>query len=70
MTTKKLFRREWEPYFSSFDDEELMTIVLWVEQVREMGMWPNLVEWQMMKKIEEQRIIDEAESLPEDETLH
>ena len=69
MTTKKHFRREWEPYFSSFEDEELMTIVLWVEQVREMGMWPNLVEWHMMK-IEEQRIIDEAESLPEDETLH
>ncbi len=69
MTKKKHFRREWEPYFSSFDDEELTTIVLWVEQIREMGMWPNLVEWQMMK-IEEQRIIDEAESLPEDETLH
>ncbi len=69
MATKKHFRREWEPYFSSFDDEELTTIVLWVEQIREMGMWPNLVEWQMMK-IEEQRIIDEAESLPEDETLH
>ena len=69
MTTKKHFRREWEPYSSSFDDEELTTIVLWVEQIREMGMWPNLVEWQMMK-IEEQRIIDEAESLPEDETLH
>jgi hypothetical protein len=34
-----------------------------------MGMWPNLVEWQMMK-IEEQRIIDEDESLSEDETLH
>ena len=69
MTKKKHFRREWEPYFSSFDDEELTTIVLWVEQIREMGMWPNLVEWQMMK-IEEQKIIDEAESLPEDETLH
>ena len=69
MTKKKHFRREWEPYFSSFDDEELTTIVLWVEQVREIGMWSNLVEWQMMK-IEEQRIIDEAESLPEDETLH
>ena len=69
MTTKKHSRREWEPYFSSFDDEELTTIVLWVEQIREMGMWPNLVEWQMMK-IEEQKFIEEAESLPEDETLH
>ena len=69
MTKNKHFRREWEPYFSSFDDEELTTIVLWVEQIREMGMWPNLVEWQMMK-IEEQKFIEEAESLPEDETLH
>ncbi|MDP6583195.1 MAG: hypothetical protein QF535_00975 [Anaerolineales bacterium] len=37
--TKKNFRSRWEPYFSQFNDAELVAVQLWVKRMYENGEW-------------------------------
>ena len=36
---KKNFRSRWEPYFSQFNDAELVAVQLWVKRMYENGEW-------------------------------
>ena len=37
--TKKNFRSRWEPYFSQFNDAELVAVQLWVKRMYKNGEW-------------------------------
>ena len=68
--TKKHFRQIWESHFSSFADQELFAICVWVQTMKNKGEWFGYVGNVADEQIRSQAAEEDPQLIEEKRPIH